>query len=107
MARICEGRKRIPEYSEASVKFDMNDAHAAPIKWKSRNGKAMTAIRVPRAGTRKSFRKLAQQTGWINNVVERLKRTPAIRRRLSGRRRDTYDTQFNLCLELGEIRFRR
>jgi hypothetical protein len=54
------------------VKFDMNDAHAAPIKWKSRNGKAMTAIRVPRAGTRKSFRKLAQQTGWINNVVESL-----------------------------------
>ena len=30
----------------------------------------MTAIRIPRAGTKDSFRKLAKQTSWIDNVVE-------------------------------------
>jgi hypothetical protein len=56
--------------SDPTVTFDMNEANAAPINWQSPNGKTMTAIRIPRAGTRKSFRKLAQQTSWIDNVVK-------------------------------------
>jgi hypothetical protein len=37
------------------VKFGMNDANAEPIRWKVLNGKVITAIRVPRAGTRNCF----------------------------------------------------
>jgi hypothetical protein len=51
------------------VKFDMNDAKDKSIQWQSPNGKVMNAIRVPEAGTRKSFRKMAKLTGWIDNVV--------------------------------------
>jgi hypothetical protein len=52
------------------VVFDMKDAKAEPIVWKSPNGTTQTAVRIPCAGTRISFRKSAKQTGWIEHVVE-------------------------------------
>ena len=49
----------------------MKDAKHAPIRWKSPNGTQQTAIRIPRSGTiRLSFRKSAQQSEWIEHVVD-------------------------------------
>ena len=53
-----------------SVKFDMKDAKAGPIRWTSPNGSPQTAIRIPRTSTRSSFRKSARQTGCIEQVTE-------------------------------------
>jgi hypothetical protein len=55
-----------------SIMFNMKDAKAGPIMWKSPNGttQTQTAVRIPCAGTRSSFRKSAKQTGWIEDVIE-------------------------------------
>jgi hypothetical protein len=53
-----------------SMNFVMKDAFTKPIRWKSPNGSHQTAVRIPCAGTRMSFRKSAQQTQWIEQVTE-------------------------------------
>jgi hypothetical protein len=52
-----------------SVVFNRKDAMVEPIKWASANNKEQTAVYLPRAGTRDSFRKLAKQTGWIGHII--------------------------------------
>jgi hypothetical protein len=56
--------------SAKPVQFDMKDACTEPIRWQSPNGKKQTAVRIPRTGTRLSFRKTALQTRWIEQVTE-------------------------------------
>jgi hypothetical protein len=49
---------------------DLKGDKAKPIVWQSPNGATQTAVRIPCAGTRDSFRKSAKQTGWIEHVIE-------------------------------------
>jgi hypothetical protein len=54
------------------VKFNMNEATHAPIKWKSPNGTTQTAVRIPRSSKRSSFRKSVKVTGWLDHVMNNM-----------------------------------
>jgi hypothetical protein len=60
-----------PVKLESIIEFDMKDAKAKPIQWKSPNGSTQTAARIPYTRTRNSFRKSARQTGAGLNKLPR------------------------------------